>query len=306
MGCYICNVFFACFGYADDLLLLSASRSGLQELVKICEIFAKKKCLKFSTNINPDKSKTKCLIFSKRKVDSSKVPPVVLNGDPLPWVSQVKHLGNTLQCDNTMRTDLAQKRGKLIGKLNSLSQEFYFVDPAVYVKILNTYAASFYGSSLWDLYSKDCERLFSAWNVAIRICFDVDRSTHRYFIEELSGSLHPKVMLCSRYSSFHQSLLICDKFPVRFLARLHHHDQRTVFGRTLLKIAKDCNNGSTLQPFPSKSLVKKTMKYFAVPDVEKWRPCMLKELLDVKNYRCALPGFSSEEVSSLLKFVCTS
>ena len=78
-----------------------------------------------------------------------------------------------------MQMDMAQKRGKLIGKL----------------KTLNISAASFYGSSLWDLYSKGCERIYAAWNVAIRICFNVDRSTHRYLIEELSDSIHPKVML---------------------------------------------------------------------------------------------------------------
>ena len=34
-----------------------------------------------------------------------------------------------VQCDNSMRIDMAQKRGKLIGKLNSLQQEFYYVEP---------------------------------------------------------------------------------------------------------------------------------------------------------------------------------
>ena len=133
LGCHIANIFFACFGYADDLLLLSNTRSGLQELVKICENFAAKKSLKFSTNVDPEKSKTKCIIFSKKKVDSRNVAPVMLNGDPLPWVPHVKHLGNTLQCDNSMQMDMAQKRGKLIGKLNSLSQEFHYVEPGVFV-----------------------------------------------------------------------------------------------------------------------------------------------------------------------------
>ena len=186
LGCHISNIFYACFGYADDLLLLSASRGGLQQLVRICEKFAEKKSLKFSTNVDPVKSKTKCIIFSKKHVDPKKVAPVLLNGDPLPWVSQVKHLGNTLQCDNSMKMDMAQKRGKLIGKLNSFSQEFHYVEPRVFVNILNIYAASFYGSSLWDLFSSDCERIYAAWNVAIRICFQVDRTTQRYFIEELS------------------------------------------------------------------------------------------------------------------------
>ena len=103
----------------------------------------------------------------------------------------------------------------LIGKINSLRQEFHYVEPEVFVKILNIYAASFYGSSLWDIFSPDCERLFAAWNVAIRMCFDVHRATHRYFIEEMSD----KVMLCSRVVTFHQSLL--SEFPVRYLARLH-------------------------------------------------------------------------------------
>ena len=306
LGCHISNVFYACFGYADDLLLLSASRSGLQELVKICEKFAAKKSLKFSTNVIPEKSKTKCIIFSKKQVDPKKVAPVLLNGDPLPWVAHVKHLGNTLQSDNSMRMDLAQKRGKLIGKLNSLSQEFHYVEPKVFVRILNIYAASFYGSSLWDLFSSECERIYAAWNVAIRICFNVDRTTHRYFIEELSDNLHPKVMLCSRYASFHQSLLTCDKFPVRYLARLHQDDQRTVFGRTLRRIAHECGNGSPVQKFPSKTLVKKNMKYFAVPDSEAWRCSILNDLLKARDDISTLPGFSLAEVEDMVKFVCTS
>ena len=50
LGCRIQTNYFGCFGYADDLLLLSASRSGLQSMVKICENFAKSKNLQFSTN----------------------------------------------------------------------------------------------------------------------------------------------------------------------------------------------------------------------------------------------------------------
>ena len=103
-----------------------------------------------------------------------------------------------------MKMDIAQKRGKLIGKLNSLYQEFHYVEPQVFVNIMNIYAASFYGSSLWNLFSAECDRIYAAWNVAIRICLNVDRATQRYFMGELTGSLNPKVMLCSRYAGFHQ------------------------------------------------------------------------------------------------------
>ena len=131
------NCFFGCFGYADDLLLLSASRSGLQSMVKICEDFAKSRNLKFSTNPDPKKSKTKCLIFSKQARARQDVLPVLLNSDPLPWVVNAKHLGNKLQCDNSMKQDMAMKKGKFIGKVNSLAQEFHYATPDVFLTILN-------------------------------------------------------------------------------------------------------------------------------------------------------------------------
>ena len=117
----------------------------------------------------------------------------------------------------------------------------------------------------------------------------------------MSDSLHPKVMLCSRFVSFHQSLLKCSKFPVRYLARLHESDQRTVFGRTLAHIAHECDH-----PLPSKTLVKKKMKYCAVPNSEVWRSSLLTDLLKAKDDISTLPGFSSTEVEEMLKFVCTS
>ena len=104
-GCHIGGFFFECLGYADELLLLSASRSALQVMVDLCQKFTAKKNLKFSTNSDAEKSKTKCIIFSKKQRDLRNVAPVFLNGDPLPWFQQLKHLGNILQCDNSMQLD---------------------------------------------------------------------------------------------------------------------------------------------------------------------------------------------------------
>jgi len=35
-GCWVCDRFFGCVMYADDILLLSASFSGLQYMLNIC------------------------------------------------------------------------------------------------------------------------------------------------------------------------------------------------------------------------------------------------------------------------------
>ena len=53
--------------YADDIILLSPSRTGLQEMVNICENFAIATKLKFSTNIRISKNvKLNALFFLKK------------------------------------------------------------------------------------------------------------------------------------------------------------------------------------------------------------------------------------------------
>ena len=49
LWCQINSFKYGAFGYDNDLLLLSASRLGLQDMKKICERFAKTRTLKFST-----------------------------------------------------------------------------------------------------------------------------------------------------------------------------------------------------------------------------------------------------------------
>ena len=59
VGCHIAGVFFGALMYADDLVLLA--RGALQEMLTLCEKYAEKHNLVFSTDPNPDKSKTNCL-----------------------------------------------------------------------------------------------------------------------------------------------------------------------------------------------------------------------------------------------------
>jgi len=94
IGCQISNVYLGVWVYADDIILLSPSRRGLQDMVNICEQFANIYKLKFSTNVNVEKSKTKCLIFSKRVININDIDPIILNRMPLPFVTNVKHIGN--------------------------------------------------------------------------------------------------------------------------------------------------------------------------------------------------------------------
>ena len=109
LGCKIRGIFYGAVIYADDIFLLSTSRSGLQIMIDIRQKFAAKLNLKFETNPDPDKSKTKCLIFSKGRKIFSNIQKICLDGNSLPWVTHVKHLGHTLQVDNSMKMDINLK-----------------------------------------------------------------------------------------------------------------------------------------------------------------------------------------------------
>ena len=81
IGCRIGSFYYGVMVYADDIILLCPSRLGLQAMINICEKFAGNNNLKFSTNIDPKKSKSKCIHFSKQKIELARI---LLNGDPLP------------------------------------------------------------------------------------------------------------------------------------------------------------------------------------------------------------------------------
>ena len=60
-GCQLGGVFMGILINADDIILLAPSVNGIQNMVKICELFS----MKSSTNNVVEKSKTKCIIFTK-------------------------------------------------------------------------------------------------------------------------------------------------------------------------------------------------------------------------------------------------
>ena len=118
---------------------MSANRMGLQAMLKECELFGRKHNLKFSTNEDEKKSKTKCILFTILP----KPTKIILDGKPLPWVNELNNLENMLENNNSMNIDCHNKKCKLIGKTHSLLQEFYFSDPDIKMHMINVCASSF-------------------------------------------------------------------------------------------------------------------------------------------------------------------
>ena len=63
VGCHISGVFYGAALYADDLVLVAPSRNGLQKMLDLCQKYATEHNLAFSTDPNPELSKSKSIFM---------------------------------------------------------------------------------------------------------------------------------------------------------------------------------------------------------------------------------------------------
>ena len=166
------------------------------------------------------------------------------------------------------------------------------------------YPKSFYGSSLYDLFLSECNRLYTSWNIAVRDCFQFSRLTHRYLIEEVSQTMHPMVALSCRFVNFDKSLKYSSKPSICLLAKLKRHDTRTVHGNNLAQIAKrsDTDDLENITSY----LVKTNMRYSAVPECETWRLSVINDMMSIKAENYPLEQYEHNEINNMLLVACTS
>ena len=144
-------------------------------MLNICKEYFDKLKITISTNVDLKKTKTKCMAFGIK----TELAPITLDGINLPWWEECwPHLGHLFKCDQSPHHDLLKKRAQFIGKIHSFRQEFGNIDPLVYTKLISIYLTSFYGSNIWDLYDIVTEKLFSSWNIVVRMLFNIPRNTH--------------------------------------------------------------------------------------------------------------------------------
>ena len=296
-GCWINNRFVGIAVYADDIVLLSPSLDGLQNMVDTCSTYAKQYHLTFSTNENPSKSKTKCMAFlrSERNLRN-----VTLNDKELPWISSIKHLGTTITNNFRCRMgqDTGEKRAAYIAKNNELNQEFHYAHPHTKIWINNIYNSSFYGAPLWDLFSRDFEKLEKSWNVSQRIMLSLPRRTHRYFLEPLSDTHHIVKSIKKRFLGF------LDKI---------RSSKKKVLGCMLQKIEQDCRsttgrNIRMLQLQLEKTTEEEFLKtpYARVPEGEQWKLAVIKELIEVKSGCMYISTMTKDEINDIIETLCCS
>ena len=180
------------------------------------------------------KCKTKCLAFLQRE---RPLHQVKLCGNPLPWVTHGKHLGNSIENRiNGMKMDIKTKRADYIDKNNNIIQEFSYTHPRTRNEINRIYNNHFTGSPLWDLFSREADMMCNTWNKSIRLMFDVPLQTHRYFIEELAETRQMKFTLIKRFLGFVSQIENSKKIIPNILLQTIRRDCRSTTGSNLRNI----------------------------------------------------------------------
>ena len=300
-GCWVNSHYFGILGYSDDSFLLAPSLDSLQEMLEICEVYAESHNLKFSTDPNPSKCKTKCLAFLQKERPLSQVK---LCGNPLPWVTHGMHLGNSIENKiNGMKMDIKAKRANYIDKSNDIIQEFSYTHPRTKNEVNKIYNNHFTGSPLWDLFSREADMICNTWNKSIRLMFDLPLQTHRYFLEELAETRQLKFTLIRRFLGFISQIENSKKILPNVLFQTIRRDCRSTTGSNLRNILLLTSKDDISELVPSDV---DQMVYQPVDPSDMWRTSMLKELIDVKWGQAVVENLSDSEIDDIIEDICTS
>ena len=288
-------------GYSDDNWVLAPSIDALQEMMTIIERYCSIHNLKFSTDSDPSKCKTKCIAFLRK---DRPLPSIILSGNRLPWVSSGVHLGNNFDCHyDGMCKDIAIKRAAYVQKNCEIIQEFYFAHPKTKLHINNVYNCNFTESPLWNLFGFEARKLEKTWNVSIRQMFDLPRETHRYLVEPVSEYPHLRKILMCRFISFLNQVNNSGKNVPKDLLNTIQYDTKSITGnniRNILRLTKKVK----IEDVKKQDILK--LDYFTIPEGENWRLNLIRDIVETQNSVYEIQDFSVEELKDMLAYACTS
>jgi hypothetical protein len=292
-GCTINGVYCGAFGYSDDDILLAPSISALRAMLKIAEDYCTSHGLKFSTDVDPRKSKTKCIAWMRHV---RLLPKLQLCGNLLPWVERIIHLGVTITNDvNILKADMNIKKARYIAKNIEINQEFHFASPETKMVINDIYNSSWFGSTLYRIFSPEAVQLESSFNRSLKIMMDLPFATHRGLMEPLSRRKHLRRIMIQRFLQMIMKMKMSRKPILNMLLCTIERDTTSKTGHNLrhIMLQSGRHNIHDLQPSDSGSI-----PYHTLEDVE-WRVEMLEHLLGVREER----GLDIEE-AEWLQYLC--
>ena len=219
VGCHIGKCSVNVLAYADDIVLLSPTREGLQALVEKCEMFA------ISKDINFNVRKTVCMLFNPQKpygvahLSCCKPPSISLNGHNLVWVEKFKYLGHVLASNLSDGPDMCRVKRSLYYSVNMICARVGHANRNILIKLFRAYCTNMYGCELWDTAGerKAFNDLCIAYHSCIKKLVKLPRWTRNHDLCQELGLLTSPMLVASRKLMFQQRLLTSDNSIIQIL-----------------------------------------------------------------------------------------
>ena len=171
IGCHIGNMFLAAIFYADDIVLLAPTRSGLQRMIVECETYCKTYGLSFNAK------KSKVMIFSKKSLDQSSILPLTINGGKIDFVDQIKYLGAHIVANPFLSFSHEEDLRSFYRSANSVLNQLHRPDELISMHLLYTHCVPHfsYAAAVKEYSSRQMGECTTALNDAIRKIFTFNR-----------------------------------------------------------------------------------------------------------------------------------
>ena len=272
-----------------------------------CEEYATKNNIQFSTDLDPAKSKTKCIQVCGNKKNLAKPAPLTLCGMDLPWVRSANHLGHELHESGSKEHDASVNRATFIQQSVEVRETFHYASPVEVMSAIKVYCSSFYGCMLWDLRGEGAGQVFNAWSTAVKLAWPVPRATRTYLLQQVlsSGITSAKVDILARYANFYRGLRKSPCPEVAVMANIVGRDIRSTTGSNL----KLLEESSGLDPWVFDSSRLKVelgqREIIDVPEQAQWRIKYLSRLLEQRQNHHYLGEVEQvKQMTDLIESLC--
>ena len=182
IGCHVGSCAVNIIAYADDIVLLSPTRTGLVRLVEKCELFASTRDVCFNT------LKSVCMVFHPQKpygakhLGTAKPACVPLNGSFMSWVDEFKYLGHVLVPNLSDSADMRRVKRVLYYGANAISAKLAYADKRILVELFKLFCSNMFGCELWNPYDnrKAFKELCVAYHSSLKKLVKMPRSSRNH------------------------------------------------------------------------------------------------------------------------------
>ena len=170
-GCYIGLLFLGIILFADDICLISPTRSGLEKMISECSDY----CEQFGLSFNTLKSKV--MVFSRKIVDYQSLKPVSMNEENIDYVQNIRYLGVNLTSNRGISFSAQNDLCSFYRSANSILNVLNKPDELTLMHLLyaNCVPTLTYCSSIKEFSSREMNDCNTAVNDAIRRIFSFNR-----------------------------------------------------------------------------------------------------------------------------------